>query len=355
MTMLNEFKEYLDYTTNLKSVSNISEDYNTNTTSYGRIISKSIKSHYGFKRILTIIARRFIFHDITDISKILSISEDNKFSQIDLAKTALNQWSSSDIVESPIHQDLVGSNNHGRYYSYLNDLLKSYLDLMLRFPSKKTKIEPIYKTIENAMLFWKNYVKDTLSHDFYSTEQSIKNKFGNKVITFDLIVANALNDGPLVNQAVYIPHNNFNGLVHLFETTYRKPIRVFIYISALYAVLFKKSNNVYQLIDLTDLSNWLSNSKIKNQHSKFYKTLMTKNIYGVDTIKNVANKVSFSYDIIKDYKIETKELNNLFEERVGYFLLTDDKSIEVLEKEIENLYKKHYKKIYSKKKKPKSK
>ena len=345
--MLNEYKEYLDYTRDLSPNYHKNNNTTKNTSYYGRIISETIIKKTGFKRILSIIARRSIFHDLKDISKIVKINSNNKNKQILQAETALNQWSSCEIIESPLHSDLIGSSGFGKYYSYLNDLLAFFMN--------KNGYKSKYDSINKALITWKNYVADTLTKNFYSTDkkQSIKNKLGNKIITFYLIIASALNEGPLLNNCVYIPHKSFEKAVATFETKYYKYVDVFFLMSALYAAKFQKTKDIYQLIELTDVSNWIGTGKIKSQHAKFNKVLSSKSVYGTDLIQNVANKISYSQDFIKDYIVKDMKVSKIPEEKDKFFLVSDEKNMDLMRDEIKELYVKAHKTIYPKKRKAK--
>jgi hypothetical protein len=345
--VLNEYKEYYDYTKDLSPNYRENEKITKNTSYYGRIISETIIDKTGIKRILSIIARRYIFHDLKDISKIVNITPENKDKQILQADTALKQWSSSDVVENPLHTDLIGSSCFGKFYSYLNDLLALFMNIK--------DYNNTYNKINTAISAWRKYVDNTLTKNFYSTdkEHSIKNKFGNKIITFDLIIASALDDGPLTNNCVYIPHKSFEKAVEAFETKYYKYIDVFILMSALYAAKYKKNNEIYQVIELTDVTNWIGTGKVKSQHAAFNKVLSSKAVYGTDLIQNVVNKVSYSQDFIKDFLVKEMKDGQIPEEKDEFFLVSDEKSMDLIRNEIKDFYVKAHKRMYPQKRKAK--
>ena len=351
--MLNEYKEYKEYTIDLKPSVTPGDNFNKNTNIYGRILRESLTERYGLKRILTIIARRFIYHDIIDIHKKIDISVKNKYNQLNQAKTALGQWCSYNLVNTAISSEVVNKDKIGCYYGYMNDLLTIYEE-KLSNKSTESNIKDSYitryKGIETAMIEWKAYYDNTLNHDFYSTNDGVTNKFDNKIITLDIIIAEALNIGPLKNRVVNIPYESIKNLIPLFNSKYKEFIGGFIFTSAYYYSQLSDNSNEYQLFNNFDMANWLSNSKFYKQQKSFNKILSEKNMYGTELIQNVINKAIISNEIIKDYILEDVELLNILPTKENHFLISDDIKLEKVKLDLNKLYNGFYKQLHPPKK-----
>ena len=184
-----EFKAYTDQPT-------YTAVRKTDTTYLGRFTFDMITEFSGFGRILTIIARGYLFHD-----KDGSVLDGNPYDRIDVARNALFAWcsvpdkkkSSEPLVDfrelSAAFPELVDANGNGWYYRHI----KSVIRFVKANPDKVSK--SAYKKCENLsagfMAQWKKRVRQLQVPIF------ALNTKGAWTLRFDDIIADALDAGAL--------------------------------------------------------------------------------------------------------------------------------------------------------------
>lgn len=337
--MLNEFKEYYDYTRDLKLKYSSPDQCKHRENIYGRLLLKTVQDRHGIGRVLTIIARRFLYHDIDDISKSSELSMVNKNDLILLARTAMEQWCSYDIVDKIVSKDLVDTQGIGIYTSYM----QSTYDVFKNLKSDKKNSEKIF-LIDKALRKWKKtYVSKSLSSDFFSSK-NIQKKYDNKIITFDLILADALHEGPLLKKGVYIPKHAIKNLYDIFDVKYGKFIFEFLMMSCVYKIEKLKNNREYQLTNLAVFSNWRNKKNFHRDYEKFKEILEGKRLMGVETIHRNTTRLFIDDTLIEEYMVEEVDFNSGFTDMDNYLLFDDSNDYEVIEKEIKKIYTDEYKK-----------
>jgi hypothetical protein len=162
--MLNEWQEFLDYTEPVTYTGNKSKD-----TSYmGRFIFKSILEFEGLPRVLTIIARGYMYHD-----KDGTLLDGDPRERLDYVRKALCAWCS--VPESKkaapkkerldkshfeeLHEmfpDLVDAEGSGWFHRHVHRLAQ----FVLEDPGRVRKtVEPKAKVIEAKFdAAWRNKV-----------------------------------------------------------------------------------------------------------------------------------------------------------------------------------------------------
>ena len=197
--MLNEWQEFLDYTGTVTYTGNKNKD-----TSYmGRFTFKNILEFEGLPRVLTIIARGYMYHD-----KNGKILEGDPRERLDYVRNALRAWCSvpeskkaAPKKERPdksnfeelhvLFPKLVDTNGSGWFHRHVHRLARFALEDPHRVrKTVKPKAEVIEAKFDAA---WRNKVIQ-----FQVPLFSEKTK-GAWVLRFDDVLADALELGPLRN------------------------------------------------------------------------------------------------------------------------------------------------------------
>ena len=192
-----EFKAYTDQPT-------YTAVRKTDTTYLGRFTFDMITDFSGFGRILTIIARGYLFHD-----KDGAVLDGNPYDRIDVARNALCAWCSvpdkKKSSEPPVDfrelsadfTELVDKNGKGWYYRQI----KSVIRFVKSNPDKASK--SAYKKCENLSAGftaqWKKRVRQLQVPIF------ALNTKGAWTLRFDDIIADALEAGALRTEEYPLP------------------------------------------------------------------------------------------------------------------------------------------------------
>lgn len=354
--MLNEYKEYYDYTEKLS----VNWEAEKEAKVYSRLQLETVtKKFMGLTRVLTVIARRFLYHDLEDIGKKIILSEKNKAYQIKLSKIALECWASYDdidlsyifddessrIIESlRVHTpEIFGKNRTGKFMEYVHDLKKHFDDYIANNPTSTQRKVP--KSLVEAITKWSNtYFDKQLNKEFYNNEEGLRQKYSNKIVTFDIVIADALHEKELKNKAVYIPVKILNELCKIFEKKYSIMTTDYLYTSAYYFLKFEDNEVEYQMINMKDLSNWREKRTYSRVYKNFLELLASTGNLGEDFVSNQAKKITINGRLLEGYRLEEKEHQFEFPQIDDYILICDDIPSGNIESTIGKLYNKAFRK-----------
>lgn len=207
--MTNEWQEFKAYT-NKPTYSAA----NKHDLSYlGRFTFKTITDYEGLGRILTIIARGYLFHD-KDGNKLT----DNPYSRIDYARKALCAWCSipgknesepfsnfSELADD--FSELVNSKGEGWYYRHIKNIIKFVKKNSNAVSVKaKTTVAEISKGFKSE---WKMKVRQLQVPIFALNTKAAW------VLRFDDIIADALELGALRTEEYVLPPEKTKTLQNL--------------------------------------------------------------------------------------------------------------------------------------------
>ena len=197
--MTNEWAEFKAYT----EQPIYTAAHKTDTTYLGRFTFDMITEFTGFGRILTTIARGYLFHDKD--GRVL----DNPYDQIEIARNALCAWCSipdkKKNSEPPVdfrelsadYPELVDANGNGWYYRHIKRvirLVKDHPDLVSKSAFKKCENISTGFTAQ-----WKKKVRQLQVPIF------ALNTKGAWTLRFDDIIADALEAGALRTEEYPLP------------------------------------------------------------------------------------------------------------------------------------------------------
>ena len=198
--MTNEWLEFKAYTDKPTYFSSGKRDF-----SYlGRFSLKTILELEGLGRILTIIARGYLFHD-----KDGSILKDDAYTRIDYAKNALCAWCSvpdtkenSDVNFAHLSgefPELISETGEGWFYSHI----KGIAEFAKKKPSiiSANSMKTISKFSKDFKKMWVKKVKQMQIPPF------ALNTKGAWILRFDDIIADALELGTLRTEATQLPQH----------------------------------------------------------------------------------------------------------------------------------------------------
>ena len=202
--MLNEWKEYLDYTGTVSYTSAGKGD----STWRGRFSFEALEKLLGLNRILTIIARRYLFHDDNGL-----ILDDDPRTRVDYTYRALCAWCSvpadadAQLEEWQHRTDfrelydefpsLVDANGRGwfcRHYLAVMDFAANHPKLVRK---KYNKSAPELRNVFEER--WRKKVVQ-FQQSFYNTTTD-----ASWLTHFDDIIGAALELGPLHSVEVSLP------------------------------------------------------------------------------------------------------------------------------------------------------
>ncbi len=341
--MLNEYKEYYDYTRDLRIKDMKIEKFSGTSNIYGRLQHITIVKRFGLRRVLTIIARRVLFHDLRDVSKIIEYDSEIPPLRIEKAKKAIRNWCSYKLVENPDLPDLKGIKNNGVFFDYMNSAADFYVELLTtRFDLSKKKRKEYEKKkekIEKQSDFWKEkYYEEYINKNFYSLNDKVKGKFNSKSFTVDSIIADAINSKELKNLFVEINPDVVNYLHKSLNIEYNSFIPDIILIASIYKLKCELNDNKYQILNIYEISNWLGKRLDKDDLKLNLSILNNLDIYGEDIISNSTKKVYFNEEIINCISIiDSSQSDNVSKSSL---LINDDIGFHGFRLEINNLYKK---------------
>lgn len=218
--MTNEWQEFKAYTSKLTYSAESKHDL-----SYlGRFTFKTITDYEGLGRILTIIARGYLFHD-KDGNKLI----DNPYIRIDYARKSLCAWCSipgknesepfTNFGElSDEFSELVNSKGEGWYYRHIKNIIK-FVKKNPDVVSKKAKTT-VAGISEGFKREWKKKVKQLQVPIFALNTKAAW------ALRFDDIIADALELGALRTEEYVLPTEKVEALHNLdlndipFEVVY---------------------------------------------------------------------------------------------------------------------------------------
>ena len=195
--MTNEWLEFKAYTDKPTYFSSGKWDF-----SYlGRFSLKTILELEGLGRILTVIARGYLFHD-----KDGSILKDDAYTRMDYAKNALCAWCSIDTKDtadvnfahlSGKFPELVSETGEGWFYSHI----KGIAEFAKKKPSiiSANSMKTISKFSKDFKKMWVKKVKQMQIPPF------ALNTKGAWILRFDDIIADALELGALRTEETQLP------------------------------------------------------------------------------------------------------------------------------------------------------
>lgn len=198
--MTNEWLEFKAYTDKPTYFSSGKRDF-----SYlGRFSFKTILELEGMGRILTIIARGYLFHD-----KDRNVLSDDAYSRIEYAKNALCAWCSipdtkenSDVNFAHLSNkfpELVSPMGEGWFYAHIKGITKF---------AKKNKTLISVKAMETISAISKGFTKMwTKKVKQMQIPPFAFNTKGAWVLRFDDIIADALELGPLQTEETPLPQS----------------------------------------------------------------------------------------------------------------------------------------------------
>lgn len=196
--MTNEWLEFKAYTDKPTYFSSGKRDF-----SYlGRFSLKTILDNEGMGRILTIIARGYLFHD-----KDGNILNDDAYSRIEYARNALCAWCSIASKDKDVNfshlsaefPELVSKTDKGWYYAHVKGIIKFAKENPTLISKDNTKA--ITAISKGFTKMWKNKVKQLQIPPF------ALNTKGAWILRFDDILADALELGTLRTEEVELPHH----------------------------------------------------------------------------------------------------------------------------------------------------
>lgn len=218
--MTNEWQEFQAYTSRPTYSA-----ANKHDLSYlGRFTFKTITDYEGLGRILTIIARGYLFHD-KDGNKLTG----NPYIRIDYARKALSAWCSipgknksepfTNFGElSEEFPELVNSKGEGWYYSHIKNIIKFVKKNPDAVSEKaKTTVAGVSKGIKTE---WKNKLRQLQVPIFALNTKAAW------ALRFDDIIADALEFGALRTEEYLLPPEKAKTLQNLdlngvsFEVVY---------------------------------------------------------------------------------------------------------------------------------------
>lgn len=193
--MTNEWREFLDYT----FVPVYKADSKKDTTFLGRMLIDIFADFKGLERILTIIARGYLFHNLDG-----SLKECNPYDWADHAMNALKAWcsipdkkgaSNPPVDFRELHDffpELVNKKGGGWFYNHE----KNVLSFIRKNPDrvKKDVLDKSTVISKKFTVAWKKKVRQ-LQVPIYAP-----NTRGSWILRFDDIIAAALDAGPLRTQ-----------------------------------------------------------------------------------------------------------------------------------------------------------
>ncbi len=207
--MTNEWQEFKAYTDKP-----IYSSENKHDLSYlGRFTFKTITDYEGLGRILTVIARGYLFHD-KDGTKLT----DNPYTRIDYARKVLCAWCSipdknesepftNFSVLADEFPDLVNSKGEGWYYSHIKNVIKFVKKNPDVVSEKaKTTVIGISKGFKNE---WKMKVRQLQVPIFALNTKAAW------ALRFDDIIADALELGTLRTEEYILPPERAKALQNL--------------------------------------------------------------------------------------------------------------------------------------------
>lgn len=336
--MLNEYKEYYDYTRDLALKKLPASKFNQTSNIYGRLQHSSIIKRFGIKRAMTIIARRVLFHDTDDINKIIDHQNDIPIAIINNAIKAVQDWCSYSEVKNPIFPELIGKKKKGAYYEYSLSAVNYHKKVVrrddisdIKRPEYQKKLDDLKKQTK----YWKDkYVDKQLFPEFYSISSKVKYKYNNKTYTIDSIVADAIYEGPLKDIKVSLEPGIVDYLKDKLDIKWNPMIPDIILIATIYKLRCSTNSNIYQILNTYELSNWIGKSLIKDDLKNNFDILSHQELYGEDIISKATKKVYFSKSLTHfiEINVDSSDIANEMQ------IVLDESELGMFRKEIKSQY-----------------
>lgn len=198
--MTNEWKEFLDYT----SAPVYKADSKKDTSFLGRMLIDIFADFKGLERILTILARGYLFHNPDG-----SLKEGDPYERTDHAQNALKAWcsipDSKGTSDPPVDfrklhgafPELVNEKGAGWFYRHEKNVVK-----FIRRNSERVKKADLDRSAVISKTFtasWKKKVRQLQVPVF------APNTRGSWLLRFDDVIASALEEGPLRMEEWVLP------------------------------------------------------------------------------------------------------------------------------------------------------
>jgi hypothetical protein len=357
--MLNEIKEFKEYTSELKISEIDLNSYTRNYSIYGRIrfkgnskkkpikfdISNDTETYRfpGIERILTIIARGYYFHNINKDLEILKNDVTHKV-RIKTTEEALRGFLSLDIDDNSMnysylnnkYNNLVDKDGKGLLLKYLHSIKNFYEKLIKNKTlsndeqnSANSEIKKLYATIEGLNL----EIKSLLIDPFAKQNKFYTNKNYNQIY-LKTIIAKAINKGPLKNKIVYINKNDFKRFLNVNLKTNKLSAKHYMLFALFFYYLANNESFKYVAINNFDFVNWLNTSKFSDEVILFQKL----NTLGLEykLINNTRKLIRFNKELLSEINFYISYDSHSSTKNEDYYvfkdegLLSDEKKKEVL-------------------------
>ena len=285
--MTNEWAEFKAYTGKPIYTSTGKRDF-----SYlGRFSFKTLTEFEGLGRILTVLARGYLFHNADG-----SLKDGDLYTRIDYAKNAICAWcsvpekSENSTVNfgnlSSAFPDLVNKKGEGWLYTHIKNIVKfakANPDLL----SEKSK-ETVSAILKGFTKEWKKKVKQMQIPPF-----SLNTK-GAWVLKFDDFIADALEQGALLTEEYTLPTQTEESLKNIALNSV--PFNVISDVVRFYLANRREDTEWVQL-PVANFDCYYGNTNFSKKHlSKIPKTILEREtVLGVCRVKlNIYQKSTFA-------------------------------------------------------------
>lgn len=259
----NEWAEFLAYTeTPTYSVKNKRDN-----TFLGRFTMDMIMGNYGFARILTIIARGYLFHNPDG-----TIKDGDPYDRTDYARHALCAWCSISDKEKTTRKEwqietdfknlknefpeLVDENGNGWYIRYLHGIVDFINNNRDKVGQSTYKIADSINNIEET---WRKKVMQ------YQIPIFSENTKGDKIIRFDDVIADALELGDLRCKPVILTQEQKNWLAKV--TPKKVPVDVTETLLEFY-IANKPDDGEWCVLPITNIEAYLGSTSLSRLYMK---------------------------------------------------------------------------------------
>lgn len=271
MILLNEWEEFSAYTT----FPVYKADGKDDTSYMGRFTFPMLMKFEGFHRILTILARGYLFRD------------GSGYDRIDYARRALMAWCSladAETKKAPDPDDPRHRVNYGEYAQEFPELvtpdgdgwLIRHVDNIIAFVEanpnavRKGVLDKALMLKKGFRTQWANKVRQMLVPTF------APNTKGAWVLRFDDILADALELGPLQNKDFDIPDETLQRLNELTPPGVPVEVNVLLY---KYYIANKADDQNYVLLPQQNFNAWFGNTNFSQKWvAALHKTFIKKKV-----------------------------------------------------------------------------
>ncbi len=273
--MLNEWEEFSAYT----RFPEYKGDYKDDTGYMGRFTFPMLLEFEGFGRVLTILARGYLFREGSD-----------GYDRIDFARRALLAWCSLSGEKTKKAPDQENDPrlrvNYGEYAKEFPELvtpdgdgwLIRHVDNIVAFieanPNavRKDKAEKVQALKEGFRHQWANKVRQMLIPTFAT------NTKGAWVLRFDDILADALEQGPLQNKDFDLPEDALQRLNELTPDSVPVEVSILLY---KYYIVNKADDQEYVVLSNQNFNAYFGTTSFSQKWTAaLAKTLIEKKVLG---------------------------------------------------------------------------